>query len=97
MKLFKLKKGKEQDLLDWGRELSGPLKDEAIITLQEENCTRESSYMFKVGDDYYLIGHMEGENLQKPSDRKINQRHRHILEDCIEEEVDLTIVYDLKK
>ncbi len=96
MHLFKLKKGKEQLLLEWGARLMGEFRTEALISLSEENVTREIVYMFHIGDDCYAIGHMEGENMRPANtDRSLNIRHKEVLRECIDSKIELNRVYEI--
>lgn len=96
MKIFKIKSGMEDQLLKWGRELSGSLRKEALQSLEEEQCEREFFYLFRLGTETYVAAHMEGKTILPATDSKLNQKHRSILRQCIEREVSLQEVYDLR-
>jgi hypothetical protein len=96
MKFFKIKPGKEKNLIEWGSQLSGYLRDEALASLQEEKCSRESAYMVRIGRYFYLIGHMEGDHILPPTDRSVNKAHKSVMSDCLEKELNIIELYDLK-
>jgi len=82
--LFKVKEGCVDKLKAWGKEISGPLREEAQITLREEKVTQEGLSIFQIGMEWYAIGFMEGEGLPSNKDREINKRHEAIKNECLE-------------
>lgn len=72
------------------------LNEQARETLREENCTREYFFLFKIGETYFAVGNMEGENIIPPTDRDINRQHKAVMQECFEEKIELQEVYDLK-
>ena len=97
MKIFKLHNEKIDKLLSWGKEVQLKHLDEALESLKEENCSREIFEVFEAEGQWYLAAHMEGENISPANlDRELNQRHRAIIMDCIQERLETTQVYDLK-
>lgn len=96
MKCFKLKPGTEKILKDWGVQLQTALLTEALESLRQENCTHEVLKLFKIKNEYYVIGYMEGDDMLPAQDSEINTKHKAILKQCLGEEVELEVVYDLK-
>lgn len=97
MKLYKLKKDKVKDLREWIEELKS--FDPLLLSklLKEENCTKESMGLFEIDGEIYLIGHMEGGPFQKPSNNKINIKHKQVLQECIEHEVTIENLYTIQQ
>ena len=97
MKIFKLHNEKVETLLGWGKEVQLKHLDEALESLKEENCSREIFEVFEAEGQWYLVAHMEGENILPANlDRELNQRHREKIMDCIQEKLETIQVYDLK-
>jgi len=96
MKIYKIKKDQENKFLEWGEKLSNEFKEEAIQSLREENCTREMFYLFKIGEDYFAAGHMEGSNIKPSTDTELNREHKKILKECLDDSITLSEVYNLK-
>lgn len=96
MKVFQLKPGFQDVVLGWGKKLMGEHKQEALESLREEQCSRELGFLFKIGGQWYMVGHMEGNNILPATDRPLNRKHQALLRECILCEVPLVEVYDLK-
>ncbi len=80
----------------WANEISTSLLNEAIESLKEEHCTREVFYTFAIGNDTYVVAHMEGENILPANlDRDINIKHRQIMTESIAQVVNLDLLYDI--
>ena len=94
MKLFKVNPGKFEILENWGKFLTN---HSAMVRklLEQENCTREFFYAFKIGNQWYVIGHMEGKNFKKPSKHFINSQHKRILKISLKT-LKLKKIYDIK-
>lgn len=97
--IFKLKKEAQGILKDWGKEVSLDM-EEAIKSLQEENCLEESFRMFKIGEDFYIVGVMvskDSNSLSEPNmEREINKKHFAILSECIESEIFQDKIYNVR-
>ena len=97
--IFKLKKGKEDILRDWGKEISKDI-NEATASLVEEGCIEESLRIFEIGDEKYVVGVMCGEKGKKilphNPDREINKKHFKILKECFGVEVSQEKIYSVK-
>jgi L-rhamnose mutarotase len=97
MVIFKLKKGKVGEFKEWAEVLKTELYDEAIASLAEENCTHEIFELFQVNDEFYIVAHMEGENiLPSNPEKEINIRHREVMKECIEKKIETETLYDFK-
>lgn len=82
--LCKIKEGKRQVWLDWSKRLHEH-KEEALVTLQEEDLIRESCLVFN--DDYVVYIHeTEGDKVKKPfnPDRGLNRLHDAKFKECLE-------------
>lgn len=81
--LFKIKEGKKEEWVRWCDELMSR-KNEAILTLQEENLIKEWCV---ISGDYVFCGYetVEGkEKLPMNKEREINQKHYQIFHECLE-------------
>lgn len=97
MKILKVKPGKEGVIQEWGKKLMTGYAQEAREALREENVSHEFFYLFKIGNDYYIAAHMEGDNIVPPNlNRELNRKHREVLKECVEEAVELEELYDIK-
>lgn len=97
MRVFKLHNDKVETLLAWGAEVQLKHKPEALDSLREENCTREIFQVFEGNGQWFLICHMEGENLLPANmEKELNQKHREVIMSCIDRPVESEVVYDLK-
>ena len=96
MKIFKLHQDKIEVFRNWAKQVNGELREEAILSLQEENCTREIFQLFKINDIYYAVAHMEGDNIIPANvEREINKKHHEVLRECIEKQISTETLYDL--
>jgi Family of unknown function (DUF6176) len=97
--VYKVKKGKEKVLLEWG-EIIRKEKNEALVSLREENCLEESLRLYKIDGYWYAIGVMcaakGGKLLPHNQNRKINQEHFRVLEECLEEEMSFQSIYNVR-
>lgn len=96
LKVYKVKPGKASVLLAWGARLMSDLHSEALETLNEEHCTRESFFLFKINETYFAVANMEGDSISPAVGREINAQHKAVLRECLEEKIELQEVYDLK-
>lgn len=92
--IFKVKEGKLDTLLSWCKELSTTHKMEALETLKEEEVTHEYLGVFKIDNQYYAVGFMEGKGLPA-TDRDLNKKHREIMAECLEFSSQAETAYDL--
>jgi hypothetical protein len=96
MKLYKLKQDKKEIFLNWGILLQTKYLAEVKETLKQENCTKELFNFFELNNEFYVIGHMEGDNFVKPELTELNIQHKQILKDCFEASIELKEVYNIK-
>ena len=95
--ILKIKPGKRQKWIDWCNEIMQQ-KEEAILTLIEEDLVRERCIIFQdfVFCEYETV---EGKD-KKPmnSDKEINKKHFKIFHECLEKVVGEPAVvgYDIK-
>ncbi len=94
--LLKIKEGQWEVWRDWCRELSGALRFEAVLTLQEEKVLQEMALGFQINGERYVIGFVEGEALPAKMDREINQRHQAMKLQCLEHVEKVEILYIIK-
>lgn len=84
-------------MAQWGRDIESIYNKEAIEALKEENVLQEGAYRFTIGNTSYVIFYMEGEDiLPANKDRAINKLHKKVLKECIDHEIDLDWLYNLK-
>lgn len=97
-KIFKIKEGKLDIWLAWADELN-TRKEEVMITLGEENVSRESATLFKLDNDYYVYMSMEfsGKEMLSNLDRELNITHREKLEECLEPIARGKQLYDFRR
>lgn len=97
MKIFKLKKDKVEKFKEWTHLLNTTLRDEAMLSLKEENCSRELIQFFEIQGEFYIATHIEGEDIVPSNkEREINKRHIEIMKECIEEKIATETLYDIK-
>lgn len=94
--LFRIKEGKRDGWYTWCRELSSNLREEAILTLKEEQVLQELTLAFSIEDSDYVIGYMDGDCLPANMERDINQRHKEMRAECLEYMGDVEVLYDLQ-
>lgn len=95
MKIYKIKIEKVSLLRNWGKQLQNELKNEAIDTLREENCTRELFVIFEDAGQWYLVAHMEGGPFNSSTDREINRIHKQIMHETIDRVMESEVLYDV--
>jgi len=71
-------------------------REEALETLEEENVLYEAGVLFRIGDDTYCLGLMEGEDM-RPAEmqRDLNRRHKTMREECLERIGEGEAIYSL--
>jgi|SRR3989344_4037708 len=96
--IYKIKKGKENLLKEWGISIRADL-GESLASLIEENCLAESMKIFSIDGETYAVGVMCAEKgkeiLPYNPEREINKKHFKVLREVIEEQVKLEDVYTL--
>lgn len=96
--IYKIKKGKEALLKEWGVSIHANT-EEALASLIEENCLAESMKMFSINGEIYIVGVMCVEKgkeiLPYNPERKINKEHFKILKEAIVGQVKLEDIYTL--
>ena len=93
MKLFRIKPGKKELLLAWGRRLQED--PEALETLREEGISFEGFFFFHFNGEDYAIGISDNPNPLPASNRPINQEHKRVLKECLESVTNLVPIYML--
>jgi len=95
LNLFKIKEGKLEQWLEWGRLLTTTYKEEAIETLREEGLTYEGFCIFKIDNNHYTLAMLEGE--ARPADMAIelNRKHKEMKKECLEKISSVEKVYEL--
>lgn len=85
--LFKIKPGKRQVWLDWCAELMSSAKEEASITLKEEQLLRELCIVFGEGDESFVVYHhipeVGKEKLPANLSRELNVKHFQVFDECL--------------
>jgi hypothetical protein len=68
----------------WGKRLMSDLKEEALITLKEENRMSEAMYLVR-GKRFYVLGvsTLVGPLKEANPERLINRQHRAILQEVL--------------
>ena len=94
MNIYKLRNNKIDTFKEWCRYLN-TIPELVGEELKHENCSREFFHIIKIEDSYYAIGHMEGQNIQKARDNKLNNMHKSTLKECFEERIEFEILYDI--
>jgi hypothetical protein len=93
--LFKIKEGKLETWLAWGKLLMTKYSKEATETLKEEGLSYESFCYFNIGGSFYTLAMIDGHQHPTNMDRDLNIKHREIKRDCLER-IDLpAFVYEL--
>ncbi len=93
--LFKIKDGKLETWLEWGRLIMGINKKEAIDTLKEEGLTYEACGVFLIDKNYYTIGIFEGKALPENMNRKLNVIHKEKKKECLKYIGPVELSYEL--
>lgn len=98
-KVYKVKKGKEEEWKNWGERLMSYWLNEAVDSLKEENIFAEFFYMFTIGDTTYTLGGdiPLGERNTPNIDRALNHLHKEKKRECLEPACDADIVYMIKR
>lgn len=95
LNLFKIKEGKLDKWLEWGKLLMTIHKDEAIETLKEEGLTYESFTVFEIDGNHYTLAMIEGEEKPTNMNRELNIKHREVKKECLEKIGPVDKVYEL--
>ncbi len=95
--LFRVRPNKLNVWLEWVTELNNR-KDEVVITLREENSTREFATLFTIDGQSYIYMAMDfaGEPVVTNLERELNQTHRAKLSECLEFVDKGELLYDFK-
>ncbi len=100
MKIYKIKTEHVVTLQKWGKELMNELYAEASETLVEENCVREFCHIFEISASHYAVFYMEpNENsniIPSNISKKINQKHKEIMNVCIDYRIKTNEIYHIK-
>jgi hypothetical protein len=98
--VYKVGKDKENILKQWGESIQKENIEEALLSLREENCEAESLTMFRIGEEYFVVGVMLAEQgkeiVPHNPGRDINKKHVKILRECLDGQIQLEKVYDLR-
>lgn len=82
--IVKLKKGKEQQWINWCKELQGPLRKEALKTIKEEGLNQEFAAICTINNSSYIVGMIEGDALDPDPNNPINIKHKQMKEECFD-------------
>src|SRR3989338_3600403 len=84
----KIKQGKETQWQDWLRLLSTTYRAEAAHSLISENVLTEEAFVFELNKEWYACGIMSsnGEIQKADMNLSVNQKHKEIMEECLEKE-----------
>lgn len=84
-KLFKVRPDKLSILQNWAEELK-KREAEVLATLEYENVSMETMYLFSVGDEWFVMGMQDivGEHRKADMTVELNQRHFAVLKECLE-------------
>ncbi len=94
MHLFRIKPGKLDAFLAWGKYLQQ--NPEALETLKEEQVGFEAFYYFRFGEDYFAVAITDNPNPLPATLRELNIRHKAMLKECLEPIEAILPVYTLK-
>jgi hypothetical protein len=86
-KLYRVKEGKLDQIINWFKELSTARKNEAIATFEYEGVKREMFVLFAGNDGtHYVIGLNDSDGIPKPGNPNvpINQEHAKMKNECLE-------------
>lgn len=83
VRLFRLKKGKEQVWKDWCAYLCEH-EDEAKETMRYEETTMEGCFMFEKDGSWYVLGYQEGGVRPADVNVEMNRLHKEKLRECLE-------------
>lgn len=82
-KLFKIKPGKTQELVEWFWYLQD--NPETEETMKEENLDLEKTFIFQLEGNWYCLYHMHSPtSKQKSEPRELNKQHKAKLKACLE-------------
>lgn len=98
MKIYVYKLKNKEILTTWAEELK-QRETEAIQTLEEENVLAESIHTFEISGETYGVGFMVGKEggIKPPNmEREINQKHRQVIIESIEEILNVKEVYSFR-
>jgi hypothetical protein len=84
----KIKHGKEKQLQDWFALLNTTFRTEAVGSLLLENVLTEEAFCFQLSNEWYACGVMSsnGEIQKADMNLLVNQKHKKIMEECLEKE-----------
>lgn len=84
----KIKPGKEKQWQEWLNLLNTTYRTEAARSLVSENVLTEEAFIFNLNNEWYACGIMSsnGEIQKADINLLINQKHKKIMEECLEKE-----------
>ncbi len=95
--VFKVKKDRLNQWLDWCLQVQGPLYEKAVKTLEQESVMQEATFLFCLGDTNYILGFTEGECLPADMNQEINSQHRMMKQECLEYASGAEVLYLVKQ
>ena len=97
--LLKVKEGKLDQWKQWCNLLMTSRKQEAIDSFKYEGVSSEECHLFKVCNDYYLLGvaEFDGEHKEANMDLEINKEHKKQKKECLEALIEGEELFVLKK
>jgi|GEM_PF-3472941 len=81
---------------EWGSKLMGELKEEALITLKEEQLLQEHMFLVEIESKQYLGFFSEGKSMPANMERLINKLHRKLLDESRVRRIEGTLLYSIK-
>lgn len=84
--VWKVKRGKEEQLRAWFRALQNEKRPEAENTLVYENVHKETVFWFEVDGQSYVLYMMRAADDSRPMDMTdpLNQQHKKVLDETME-------------
>lgn len=95
----KIKPGKEKKWQDWLGLLNTKYRTDAAQSLVVENVLSEEAFVFKLNNEWYACGILSsnGEIQKADMSLAVNQEHKKLMEECLENEKSIGISgYDIQ-
>lgn len=97
--LLKVKEGKLDQWKQWCTLLMTSRKQEALDSFKYENVASEECHLFEVEGKHYLLGvaEFDGEHKEANMDLPINQEHKAMKKECLENVLEGEELFNLVK
>lgn len=82
---------------EWGSKISTELREEALLTLEEEKLLQEHMFLLEIDGKTFLGFFSEGTAGPANMERAINKLHRQLLDESKLRRIEGTPLYSLKK